>query len=209
MQRLLVATNNQGKILEIRGLLAGLPITLVTPSDLGIRLEVDEDGETYAENARKKARAFADASGLPVLADDSGLEVEALGGKPGLHSNRFGPQPSTEASRRQYILTLLKDLPRPWTARFMATVAITAPGTEIKTASGVCEGEIITEERGSGGFGYDPIFFIPRVNQTMAELDMEDKNRISHRANAVNNSIALLKDLLIKHGINTEDHDPG
>ena len=111
MKQLLIATNNQGKILEIRHLLEGLNLELVTPAQLGITLDVDEDGCTYAENASKKARAFAEASGLPSLADDSGLEVDALGGKPGLHSNRFGPQPGTDASRRQFLLEQLKNTP--------------------------------------------------------------------------------------------------
>lgn len=196
MVKLLIATNNHGKILELRELLAGLPVTLLTPNDLGLQLEVEEDGRTYAENAGKKARAFAEASGLPVLADDSGLEVDALGGKPGIHSNRFGPQPSTEASRRRYLLSQLNSLPRPWTARFKATVALTAPDADIQTATGLCEGEIIPEERGSGGFGYDPIFFIPKTNRTMAELDMEEKNLVSHRAKAVLNSLPMLEKLL-------------
>lgn len=196
MFRLLIATNNKGKVLEIKDLLAGLGMTLLTPAELGIRLEVPENGLTYAENAAKKAVAFAQASGLPSLADDSGLEVDALDGKPGLHSNRFGPQPATDATRRRYLLEQLRDKPRPWTARFRATVAVAAPDMEPKLAVGECKGEIIPEERGNGGFGYDPIFLLSLVGRTMAELEMEEKNRLSHRARAVLNSIPILEEIM-------------
>ncbi len=185
MNRLLIATNNKGKIIEIREILSDLNIQLLIPSDIGLTLEVLEDGATYADNATRKAIAFSRESGLACLADDSGLEVDALQGKPGLHSNRFGPQPSTEASRRKYLLECLGDKPRPWTARFRATVAISIPGNEILLSEGECVGEIIPEERGSGGFGYDPIFLLPELGQTMAELGMDLKNRLSHRARAL------------------------
>mgnify|MGYP002390084919 CR=1 FL=1 len=196
MTQLLIATNNTGKVLEIRHLLAHLSLDLVTPADLGIRLEVDEDGLSYSENASKKARAFAQASGLVSLADDSGLEVDALGGKPGLHSNRFGPQPGSDASRRHFLLEQLKSRQRPWMARFIATVAVTAPGKDIKTAVGECRGEVIPEERGKGGFGYDPIFLFPEMGLTMAELSLEEKNQVSHRAKAIKNSIDAILEFI-------------
>lgn len=192
MKKLLIATNNQGKIIEIRDLLSDLNLQLMIPSELGLALEVLEDGSTYAENATRKAIAFSEASGLACLADDSGLEVEALHGKPGLHSNRFGPQPSTEASRRKYLLECLEGKPRPWRACFRATVAISIPGNDILLAEGECRGEIISEERGSGGFGYDPLFLLPELGQTMAELGMEMKNQVSHRARAVMNARPIL-----------------
>ena len=196
MKQLLIATNNPGKVLEIKDLLAGLDLTLLTPADLGFNLDVPEDGLTYAENAAKKAVAFAQASGLPSLADDSGLEVDALGGKPGLHSNRFGPQPATDATRRRYLLEQLQNKPRPWRARFCATVAIAVPGREVKIVAGECEGEIIPEERGENGFGYDPIFLFPDLGRTMAELGLEEKNRLSNRARAVLNCIPILEEIL-------------
>jgi XTP/dITP diphosphohydrolase len=196
MPTLLIATNNKGKILEIKDILADLEISLLTPADLGLALEVAEDGSTYAENAARKAAAFAAASGLPSLADDSGLEVDALGGRPGLHSNRFGPQPSTEASRRRYLLEQWQGKPRPWTARFRATSAIAVPGREVRFAAGECEGEIIPIERGTGGFGYDPIFLLPDLGKAMAELDAKNKNRLSHRARALQNAIPVLKEIL-------------
>jgi XTP/dITP diphosphohydrolase len=197
MRSILIATNNKGKVDEIKALLGGLDITLLTPSDLGLTLEVAEDGQTYAENAAKKAAAFAAEAGMIALADDSGLEVDALGGQPGLHSHRFCPIPeATDLDRRKYLLGRLRDTPRPWTARFRATVAIALPSGGIKLAFGQCEGEIIPEERGSNGFGYDPIFFIPELGHTMAELEMAEKNRLSHRARAIRNAIPILKEVL-------------
>lgn len=196
MLKLLLATNNPGKILEIRAILSSPDIILLAPSDIGLNLEVGEDGQSYAENASKKALAFAQASGLLSLADDSGLEVNALGGKPGLHSNRFGPQPSTAASRRRYLLEQLQGKPRPWTARFRSTVAIVAPGGEVQLATGECEGEIAPEERGTGGFGYDPIFLVSALGKTMAELGIREKNCLSHRARALMNARPILEKYL-------------
>jgi XTP/dITP diphosphohydrolase len=196
MRSLLIATNNPGKVIEIKDLLAGLELDLLTPSDLGLDVNVLEDGQTYAENAAKKALAFAQAGRLVALGDDSGLEVDALNGQPGLHSHRFCPIPNaTDADRRNYLLEQLKLKPRPWTARFRATVAIAAPDKEMRLASGECEGEIIPDERGSNGFGYDPIFFLPELQRTMAQLEMGEKNTLSHRARAVTNAIPILKEI--------------
>lgn len=194
--KLLIATNNHGKVREIQAILRELDLELVLPVHLGLELEVEEDGQTYAENASKKALAFSSASGLTALADDSGLEVDALGGRPGLHSNRFGPQPSTDASRRAHLLQILDGMPRPWTARFRATVAIASPVRGVMTVEGICPGEIIPQERGEGGFGYDPIFQVEGSDKTMAELEMDEKNRLSHRGRAVRKAIPLLSELL-------------
>lgn len=194
-RKLLLATNNRGKVLEITDLLAGLDLVILTPLNLGIQLEVQEDGLTYEENAVRKAIAFHHASGLVALADDSGLEVDALGGNPGLHSNRFGPQPATDASRRCYLLEQLHTIPRPWLARFHATVAIAGAGDTIRISEGSCQGEIIPEERGNEGFGYDPLFLFPAIGKTMAELDMKEKNRVSHRARAIMDAIPFLEDI--------------
>jgi XTP/dITP diphosphohydrolase len=194
--KLLIATNNKGKVREIRAILQELDLELVLPADLGLELDVEEDCLTYAENAVKKALAFSSASGLTALADDSGLEVDALGGRPGLHSNRFGPQPSTDASRRAHLLQKLDGMPRPWTARFRATVAVASPGRGVVTVEGLCPGEIVPEQRGSGGFGYDPIFQLEGLDKTMAELEMDEKNRLSHRGRAVRKAIPLLSELL-------------
>jgi XTP/dITP diphosphohydrolase len=197
MQKLLIATGNKGKVKEIQALLDGLDVELVTPKDLGLEMDVEEDGATYEENAGKKARAYSQASGLIALADDSGLEVDALGGEPGLYSARYaGKLGATDADRRAFLLEKLAGKPRPWTARFHATVAVGMPDGLVQFAEGNCYGEIIPEERGGGGFGYDPIFFIPKMNRTMAELSMDEKNRLSHRALAVKYALPILQKLI-------------
>lgn len=194
MKKLLIATNNKGKVIELQDLLKDTGIELVTPADINLNLEVEEDGATYAENASKKAIAFAHASGLISLADDSGLEVDALDGAPGLYSARYHPKSgANDADRRAYMLENLRDKPQPWTAHFHATIAIAIPDKDAHIVEGNCYGEIIPEERGTGGFGYDPIFLFPELNQTMAELEMEEKNRLSHRAKAVMNAIPFLR----------------
>jgi len=196
MKKLLIATENKGKMRELRELLADLPVELVTPSQVGLSLNVQETGSTYAENAALKAVEHANASGLPSLADDSGLEVAALNGAPGLYSARYSPKPgASDADRRAYLLENLNDQPRPWQAQFHATIAVALPQGSVRFAEGICSGEIIPEERGTNGFGYDPIFFIPEMNQTMAELEMEEKNRLSHRARAVMNAKDILHDI--------------
>lgn len=193
MKKLLIATNNKGKIIELRDLLKETGIELITPADINLILEVEEDGTTYAENAAKKATAFADASGLISLADDSGLEVDALDGAPGLYSARYHPKAgANDADRRAYMIENLRGKPLPWNAHFHATIAIAIPNQDVHIVEGNCYGEIISEERGNGGFGYDPIFLFPELNKTMAELEMEEKNRLSHRAKAVMNAIPLL-----------------
>ena len=197
MPSLLLATNNTGKVAEIKALLAELDLTLLIPSDIGLSLEVPEDGQTYAENATQKALAFAQASGIISLGDDSGLEVDALAGQPGLYSHRFCPIPNaSDADRRNYLLEQLRDKPHPWTARFKATVAVATPAGKVALATGQCEGEIILEERGANGFGYDPIFLVSETGRTMAELGMGEKNRLSHRGRAVQNAIPILKTTL-------------
>lgn len=196
MNKLLIATNNKGKVIEFQDLLKGIDLQLITPAEINVELDVDETGTTYQENASLKAAVFAKASGLVSLADDSGLEVDALGGEPGLYSARYGSVDGnklSDAERRKYLIQNLGDKPRPWKAHFHATVAISRPNGEVRLADGDCYGEVIPEERGSGGFGYDPIFLFPDLNKTMAELDMEQKNRLSHRALAVMNVMPILK----------------
>ncbi|MBI3173041.1 MAG: RdgB/HAM1 family non-canonical purine NTP pyrophosphatase [Chloroflexi bacterium] len=194
--RLLIATNNQGKVRELQEILSDLHVELVTPTQIGLTLEVEEDGSTYEENAAKKALAFARTSGLIALADDSGLEVDALDGAPGIYSARYSSKPgATDADRRAYLLEKLTGKPHPWTAHFHATIAIATPEGSVQLAEGNCPGEIIPEERGSGGFGYDPIFFLPELGQTMAELPAAEKNRLSHRARAAQAARPILADL--------------
>lgn len=197
MDRLFLASNNQGKLREIQALLVGLEIVLLTPKQLGLNLVVEENGQTYSENAALKGLAFARASGLLTMADDSGLEVDVLAGLPGLRSARFDPKPgATDADRRAYLLDRLQGCEKPWLARFHCVIALVTPQGEIHFSEGVCQGEIISEERGDGGFGYDPIFLIPELGKTMAELSMEEKNRISHRARAVKAALPVLGGLM-------------
>lgn len=184
--QVLLASSNKGKLEEIADLLKNVPVEILLPKDIGLNLDVREDGETYAENARKKALAYCGASGLVTLADDTGLEVEALGGQPGLHSARFtGKADATDALRREFLLEKLKGHPQPWRAAFRCTVVVTAPDGRLFTLNGACQGEIIPEERGAFGFGYDPIFLVDGIKKTMAELTLEEKNTLSHRALAV------------------------
>jgi XTP/dITP diphosphohydrolase len=197
MKKLLMATNNPGKLSEITELLKHLPVKLVTPWDLGIDLDVDETGGSYAENARLKALSFINAIGVASLADDTGLEVDALNGAPGLHSKRYAPEAhASDADRRALLIKNLSKIPRPWSARFICSVALALPDGSLQLAQGSCEGEIIPDERGTQGFGYDSIFYFPDLGKTMGELDMPEKNRLSHRARAVKNIIPAIEEYL-------------
>jgi XTP/dITP diphosphohydrolase len=208
---LLIASNNPGKLREVKAILAILfdqsertVFNVVTPVMLGLHLDVNETGSTYAENAALKAAAFGQALaalGLPgrsvVMADDSGLEVDALGGAPGIHSARFTSIPgATDADRRAALCQRLEIYDRPWEARFTCTVAVMRTGESApRFAAGDCRGQIIPEERGSGGFGYDPIFLVEDRDLTMAELSMDEKNVLSHRARALRLAGPLIADL--------------
>lgn len=192
--RLLIATNNRGKVREYRDILGDLPLELVFPADIGIDLEVDETGATYEENARLKAQAFAEASGLVTLADDSGLEVDALGGEPGVHSRRYAH--GSDADRYRVLLEQLAGVsPARRTARFRCVIVIATPAGETYTCEGICPGIILSTPRGEGGFGYDPVFYLPELGQTMAELAPEEKNRLSHRGRAGRAARPLLIEL--------------
>ena len=200
MAVLLLASNNRGKLDEMNALLAHLKIELLTPSQLALQLEIEEHGSSYTENATLKARAFARAAGVLTMADDSGLEVDALGGAPGIHSARYAPQTgATDGDCREYLLRNLASKPRPWSAQFRCVIALVSPGDEqVHFAEGVCPGEIIPEERGDQGFGYDPIFLLPEFGRTMAEMSMQEKNHLSHRARAIRNAQPILLELLSK-----------
>jgi len=195
--KLLVATNNPGKIREYEALLKGLPLTLSYPAQEGIDIEVEEAGSTFAENACLKAVAYAAASGLLTLADDSGLEVDALEGEPGTRSARFAGHGASDEDRYRLLLSKLEGV--PWerrTARFRCVIAVAGLQGEVHTAEGTCEGVIAFEPKGEHGFGYDPVFYMPEHGQTMAELESEVKNRISHRARAVEGARRILQELL-------------
>ena len=192
---LLIATQNPGKAREFRILLAPLRASLHFPSEVGLQIQVPEDGNTYFDNARQKAVAHARASGLLTLADDSGLEVDALDGAPGIHSARYTA--GHDADRVAALLAHLRDV--PWekrTARFRCVVVIARPSGELYSAEGTCPGWIDFEPAGKGGFGYDPVFYLPNCDCTMAELPEAQKNRISHRARAIAAAMPTLRHMM-------------
>jgi XTP/dITP diphosphohydrolase len=201
MPRLLLATNNAGKLAEYAVLLKGCGWEVVTPRDLGLDAEVEETGETYEANATMKARHGAEASGLVTLADDSGIEIEAMDGEPGVRSARFLGEEASYAERFAEIDRRLADLPRERRrARFRCVIAVVDPRTgAVRTAEGDVFGLIAETPAGEGGFGYDPIFWVPQHSATMAELPEHQKNIISHRARAVAGARQILKELLYEH----------
>ena len=174
--RLVIASGNAGKLREYRDLLSGAGVELVAFDS-----EVDEVGESYTENARLKAEAALARSGLPSLGDDSGLEVEALDGFPGIKSARLGP---TQKERTAELLRRLEGVPRPWQARFVCMIALAVPGRDTRFFEGECRGEVVPEWRGEAGFGYDPIFLVPGTGKTFGEMPPEEKRKYSHRAAA-------------------------
>jgi XTP/dITP diphosphohydrolase len=192
--RLLLATNNAGKARELKLLLRELPLELVLPRELGITSDVDETGGSLEENAKIKATALAKRSGLLSLADDSGLEVEVLGGEPGPLSARYAGEGASDKERVDYLLAKLKGV--PWekrTARFRCVIAIATPGGEVELCSGECHGFITFEPVGEKGFGYDPVFYFPGLDKTMAELPLDIKNRVSHRGEAAREAVKSLR----------------
>ena len=184
---LLIASTNPGKIEEMKSLLHGLQgWKLRFPLEMSINLNVAENGNTYAENAQLKASRYAQSSGLPTIADDSGLEVEALNGEPGLFSARFAAKSGASAAdNRAFLLSQLGGKPQPWNAAFVSTLCLALPSGKEYYAQGRCEGEIIERARGQMGFGYDSIFLVKGLGKTMAELSMLEKNQLSHRAKAM------------------------
>jgi len=174
MMKLLIATRNPGKVREYEKLLAGLPLELTHPAQEGLDIEVAETGASFADNARLKATAYARASGLLTLADDSGLEVDALGGEPGIRSARYAGTGASDEERYRLLLAKLQDV--PWekrTARFRCVIAVATPAGQIHTTEGTCEGIITFEPKGGHGFGYDPVFYFQEHEMTMAELPPE------------------------------------
>jgi XTP/dITP diphosphohydrolase len=171
MPKLLLATNNQGKVQEFRELLDGSGFEIVTPTQQGLKLDIEENGSTYEENARLKALPYARASGLLTLADDSGLEVDALGGEPGLRSSRYAGEKATDKERVAFLLSKLRSVQEARrTACFRCVIALARPDGRLDYCSGRCDGRIALEPRGDGGFGYDPVFYFPEMRKTMAEL---------------------------------------
>ena len=192
-QKLLIASHNLGKISEIKELLAELNVQVRFLKELGIYSTVDESGTTFKENAVLKAKYYAKQAGMLTIADDSGLEVDALGGRPGIKTARYGGPGLTSEQRYQYLLEELRFIPQERRdARFRCVVALARPTGLLATAEGDCPGTISLAPSGSGGFGYDPVFFLPHLGLTMAQLDPKDKQKISHRSRAINNILPAL-----------------
>jgi len=180
--KLVAATNNKGKLAELRDILSKLGLEVVSLQEIGFVGEVEECGKTFEENALLKAEAVMNATGLATVADDSGLEVDALGGAPGIYSARY----AEPGRRKAKLLEELRNVPEEKrTARFVSAIACVFPDGRRIVVRGVCEGKILFECRGTGGFGYDPLFYVPEYGRTFAEMPMELKNRISHRARAL------------------------
>ncbi len=195
--KLLLGTNNRAKVREYRSLLPDLDYELVTMAEQGISVAVEEVGESLEENARLKARAVAEKSRLLTLADDSGLEVDALGGEPGRLSARYAGENATDKELIEYLLQRLDGV--PWenrTARFRCVIALATPEGKVELCSGECPGLITFEPRGEHGFGYDPIFYLPELDKTMAELTLEQKNKISHRGRAARKAAQVLRNMV-------------
>ncbi len=190
---LLIATNNQNKVRELREILHNVPVSMLSPVDAGIDVQVEETGRTYVTNARRKALAFARASGMVALADDSGLEVAALGGAPGVYSARYAGDGASSAERIALLLRNLDGV--PWERRqahFVAVIAIATPSGIVRCCRGSVRGVIMLAPQGTGGFGYDPVFYMPAYSCTMAELPAEIKNRASHRARAALRAVPII-----------------
>jgi XTP/dITP diphosphohydrolase len=200
MIKLLIATNNAHKLDEFQEIFADLPVTLTHLSNEGITLDPDETGTTFEENAIIKAKAFAQVTNLPVLADDSGLEIDALGGEPGVYSARYGNTAKHDhAGRYQIVLNKLAAKNIPWeqrTARFRCVIALAVKQHLAGTVHGTLEGIINNAPKGDNGFGYDPIFFVPEFNKTLAQLTPAQKHSISHRGRAAQAAIPLIMQLL-------------
>ena len=196
MPKLLLATNNQAKVREYLRLLHDVPFKLVTLAEEGIAFEISETGASLEENAILKATTYAAMSQTPALADDSGLEVDALGGEPGVRAARYAGENSSDKKRVDYLLAKLEDIPpEERSARFRCVIAIATPAGKVELCSGECLGLISLEPKGKMGFGYDPIFYLPELGKTMAELPMEVKNQLSHRGKAAREACQVLERL--------------
>lgn len=189
---ILIATNNKHKVREISQIFAGTDLKTVSPAQINLSVEVEEDGNTFAENALKKARGFCEASGLICVADDSGLTVECLSGEPGVYSARYGGEGLDDKGRTQLLLKNMSGA-KNRRAAFVSSVAMVFPDGRVVTAEGRCEGRIALAPSGNNGFGYDPVFVPDGYDKTFSELSEEEKNRISHRGRALE---ALEKKLL-------------
>ena len=193
--KIVIATSNQNKVEEIKKIFSPLKdLEILSLSDLENSPEIIEDGSTFEENAMKKAYMISKFTDLPVIADDSGLEIDALNGEPGVYSARYGGENLTDHQRNQLVLEKMKGHVNR-KARFVCAISIVIPGEKKHTLRGECSGIILDEIRGTNGFGYDPIFFLPEKGMTMAEISMEEKNKISHRAKALEKAKKIIMEM--------------
>ncbi len=194
MTAIVVATRNKGKVAEIAAALAALPVEILSLNRFPAVPEAEESGDTFAANAILKATHYALHTGRPCLADDSGLEVDALGGAPGVYSARYAGPGANDAACNAKLLAALANVPDDGrTARFRCVLAYVDPDGTLLTAEGTCEGTILREPRGTGGFGYDPLFLLPGAEKTLAEMTVADKNAVSHRGQALRNMATTLQ----------------
>ena len=196
-EKFVLATHNPGKLREMGDILRGLGVEVVSPADVGCHVEVEETGATFAENAMLKAKAVCAASGLPAIADDSGLCVDALGGAPGVYSARYGGEGLDDAGRYRLLLSNLRGQPTR-AAHFACAIACAFPNGDALTAEGRCDGAIAYAPMGEGGFGYDPVFLVPEKAKTFGQLTAEEKSQISHRGKALQAFAAKLETYLGK-----------
>ena len=195
--KFVLASRNAHKLVEMQEILSAQGIEVMLQSDIGLDLEVEETGETFLENARLKAVAVMQASGLPAIADDSGLCVDCLKGAPGIYSARYGGEGLSDRERYQMLLQAVSGQPKR-TAHFVSAIVCAMPNGDLIEAEGSCEGTLAYAPKGEGGFGYDPIFFVPSLKKTFAQLTEEEKNQISHRANALRNFQQVWQDYQTK-----------
>ena len=192
--KLVLASKNRHKLIEMQTILGELGLEVVLESEVGIDVDVEETGTTFEENALLKAKAVMEASGMAAIADDSGLEVDALNGAPGVYSARYGNK-NSDAERTAFLLENMRDVPAEQrTARFVSAIACALPDGRVVAARGTCEGTILFETRGDNGFGYDPVFYVPELGMTFAEADGAQKNAISHRGNALKKFVQAWKE---------------
>ncbi|PYG88850.1 XTP/dITP diphosphohydrolase [Ruminiclostridium sufflavum DSM 19573] len=197
MKVLIVATKNKGKISEIKRVLSGMPFDVLSMGDIGVDIDVEEDGKTFEENSMKKAQEICRISNEIVIADDSGIEVDFLEGAPGIYSARFGGLGATDRDRNAKLLAMLREVPfEKRTARFVCAIAVAFPDGRAFVVRDTCEGFVDFECKGNNGFGYDPLFYMPEYNKTIAELDIDIKNKISHRAKALNKMAEKIEEYL-------------
>lgn len=196
-EKFVLATHNPGKLKEMSAILAGLGIEVVMPADLGITVEVEETGETFAENAMLKAKAVCKAAGMPAIADDSGLCVDALNGGPGVYSARYGGEELDDRGRYLLLLNSMRGAAGR-NAHFSCAVACAFPNGDSLSAEGRCDGTIAFAPMGTDGFGYDPVFFVPELRRTFAQLTAEEKSAVSHRGRALTDFVKKLETYLRK-----------